>query len=117
MAKYYYDRLKTVILPRNADVNMIVGARGLGKTYGMRKYMIEDYLKNGYCFAEIARFREENNDVAADYFDRIIKDNIFPDYEFRTTNKTAEIRRKKTGKKRKIVAGVRLFYTLDHATA
>lgn len=99
MAKYYYDRLKTVILPRNADVNMIIGARGLGKTYGMRKYMIEDYLKNGYCFAEIARFREENNDVAADYFDRIIKDNIFPDYEFRTTNKTAEIRRKKTGKK------------------
>ena len=59
MAKYYYDRLKTVILPRNADVNMIIGARGLGKTYGMRKYMIEDYLKNGYCFAEIARFREE----------------------------------------------------------
>lgn len=45
MAKYYYDRFKTVILPRNADVNMIIGARGLGKTYGMRKYMIEDYLK------------------------------------------------------------------------
>lgn len=99
MAKYYYDRLKSQILPRNADVNMIIGARGLGKTYGMRKYMIEDYLKNGYCFAEIARFREENNDVAADYFDRIIKDGIFPDYEFRTTNKTAEIRRKKTGRK------------------
>ena len=25
MAKYYYDRLKTMILPRNADVNMIIG--------------------------------------------------------------------------------------------
>lgn len=99
MAKYYYDRLKTVILPRNADVNMIIGARGLGKTYGIRKYMIEDYLKNGYCFAEIARFREENNDVAANYFSRIVQDNIFPDYEFRTTNKIAEIRKKKTGKK------------------
>lgn len=99
MAKYYYDRLKTLILPRNADVNMIIGARGLGKTYGVRKYMIEDYLKNGYCFAEVTRFREENNDVAANYFSRIVQDDIFPDYEFRTTNKIAEIRRKKTGKK------------------
>lgn len=99
MAKYYYDRLKTLILPRNADVNMIIGARGLGKTYGVRKYMIEDYLKNGYCFVEVTRFREENNDVAANYFSRIIQDNIFPDYEFRTTNKIAEIRKKKTGKK------------------
>lgn len=99
MAKYYYDRLRTMILPRNADVNMIIGARGLGKTYGMRKYMIEDFLKNGYTFVEVARFREENNDVAEDYFDRIVKDNVFPDYEFRTTNKKAEIRRKKTGKK------------------
>ncbi len=100
MAKYYYDRLKTLILPRNADVNMIIGARGLGKTYGVRKYMIEDYLKNGYCFVEVTRFREENNDVAANYFSRIVQDDIFPDYEFRTTNKIAEIRRKKTGKKK-----------------
>ena len=99
MAKYYYDRLKTLILPRNADVIMIIGARGLGKTYGVRKYMIEDYLKNGYCFVEVTRFREENNDVAANYFSRIVQDNIFPDYEFRTTNKIAEIRKKKTGKK------------------
>lgn len=93
MAKYYYDRLKTLILPRNADVNMIIGARGLGKTYGVRKWMIEDYLKNGYCFVEVTRFREENNDVAANYFDRITEDNIFPDYEFRVRNKVAEIRR------------------------
>lgn len=99
MAKYYYNRLKTLILPRNADVNMIIGARGLGKTYGVRKYMIEDYLKNGYCFVEVTRFREENNDVAANYFSRIVQDNIFPDYDFRTTNKIAEIRKKKTGKK------------------
>lgn len=99
MAKYYYDRLKTMILPRNADVNMIIGARGLGKTYGVRKYMIEDYLKNGHCFVEVTRFREENNDVAVNYFSRIVQDDIFPDYEFRTTNKIAEIRRKKTGKK------------------
>lgn len=92
MAKYYYDRLKSQILPRNADVNLIIGARGLGKTYGVRRYMLEDYIKNGYCFVEITRYREENNDVAANYFDRIIEDNIFPDYDFRVRNKIAEAR-------------------------
>ncbi len=99
MGKYYYDRLKTLILPRNADINMIIGARGLGKTYGVRKYMIEDYLKNGYCFVEVTRFRAENNDVAANYFSRIVQDDIFPDYEFRTNNNIAKIRKKKTGEK------------------
>lgn len=93
MAKYYYDRLKSQILPRNADVNLIIGARGLGKTYGVRRYMLEDYIKNGYCFAEITRYREENNDVAANYFDRLIADNVFPDYDFRVRAKIAEARR------------------------
>ena len=93
MAKYYYDRLRTQILPRDADVNLIIGARGLGKTYGVRRYMLEDYIKNNICFVEVTRYREENNDVAAKYFDRIIEDNIFPDYDFRVHNKVAEIRR------------------------
>lgn len=93
MAKYYYDRLKSQILPRNADVNLIIGARGLGKTYGVRRYMLEDYIRNGYCFVEITRYREENNDVAANYFDRLIADNVFPDYAFRIRNKIAEARR------------------------
>ena len=93
MANYYYDRLRTQILPRNADVNLIIGARGLGKTYGVRRYMLEDYIKNGICFVEVTRYREENNDVAANYFDRITADNIFPDWEFRTHNKVAEARR------------------------
>lgn len=97
MANYYYDRLRTQILPRNADVNLIIGARGLGKTYGVRRYMLEDYIKNGICFVEVTRYREENNDVAANYFDRIIEDNIFPEWEFRVHNKVAEARR--TGNK------------------
>lgn len=92
MAKYYYDRLRNQILPRDADVNLIIGARGLGKTYGVRRYMIEDYIKNNICFVEVTRYREENNDVASNYFDRIIEDDIFPDYEFRVRNKIAEIR-------------------------
>ena len=97
MANYYYDRLRTQILPRNADVNLIIGARGLGKTYGVRRYMLEDYIKNGICFVEVTRYREENNDVAANYFDRITEDNIFPEWEFRVHNKVAEARR--TGNK------------------
>ena len=98
MGKFYYDRLREQILPRNADVTMIIGARGLGKTYGVRKYFIEDYIRNGYCFVEVARYREECDDVARNYFDRIVSDNLFPDYVFRTTTKTAEIAEKPLSK-------------------
>lgn len=101
MAKFYYDRLRQVILPRDADVNMIIGARGLGKTYGVRKYFIEDYIRNGYCFVEVARYREECDDVARNYFDRIVNDDIFHDWLFRTTTKTAEIARKPQDEKSK----------------
>lgn len=103
MANYYYDRLRTQILPRNADVNLIIGARGLGKTYAVRRYMLEDYIKNGICFVEVTRYREENNDVSANYFDRIIEDNIFPEWEFRVHNKVAEARR--TGDKEWLTCG------------
>lgn len=53
MANYYYDRLRTQILPRNADVNLIIGARGLGKTYGVRRYMLEDYIKTVFALLRL----------------------------------------------------------------
>lgn len=92
MARYYYERLKRLILPRDADVNLIIGARGLGKTYGVRRYMVEDYIRHGLRFVEVTRYKDENRDVAAHYFDRIVHDGVFPGYEFRTVGTTAEIR-------------------------
>lgn len=56
------------ILGYDADVTMVVEARGHGKTYGLREQCLRDYLNNGSRFAVITRFEEHIPDVARDYF-------------------------------------------------
>lgn len=72
----FYDWEKT--LAYDADVTMVVGARGIGKTYGLRKQCIRDFIKRGNRFAEIVRYKAEISDVASGYFDRLAHD---PDFE------------------------------------
>lgn len=78
----YYDWHKT--LSYNADVTMVVGARGIGKTYGLRKQCISDFLKHGWRFVEIVRYKKELSKVSDGYFDKLSNDPDFRDYVFRT---------------------------------
>lgn len=77
----YYDWQKT--FSYDALFNMIITARGRGKTYGLRKQAIKDFLKDGSTFAEICRFKEEIKNIKNGYFDKLIVNNEFPDYEFK----------------------------------
>lgn len=43
----------------NCLFNFILGIRGAGKTYGLLKYLIERYQKNGYRFLYVRRSEEE----------------------------------------------------------
>lgn len=88
----FYDWNKT--LSYDADVTMVVGARGIGKTYGLRLQFIRDYLKDGYRFVELVRHKNELSDFAISYFDKIQENNEFPDYEFKTTSRQAFIAKK-----------------------
>ena len=47
------------ILSFNAVFMMVVGGRGLGKTYGAKKYAIKNYLKRGEQFIYLRRFQKE----------------------------------------------------------
>lgn len=87
----FYDWEKT--LSYDADVTMVVGARGLGKTYGLRVRFIRDFLKDASRFVEVCRFKNELSGVADGYFNRV--QNEFPDYIFRTDAKYAYIAEKK----------------------
>lgn len=82
----YYDY--GPVLSHNATYNFIVGARGLGKTYGAKKQVIQDYIKRGDEFIYLRRYKTENrtrptffNDIAAE----------FPDHTFRVNGSTAQI--------------------------
>lgn len=72
----------------------MIGGKGIGKTFGLRKALIERYLKHGYRFAEFARSKEECKTVASGYFDKLQQVGFFQDYLFKTEKNTGYIARK-----------------------
>lgn len=91
----YYDWNKT--LSYDADVTMVVGARGIGKTYGLRLQFIRDYLNNGNRFVELTRHAKQLSGFTGSYFVRMIENNEFPNYVFRTDTKYAYIAQRPKG--------------------
>lgn len=78
----------------DAQINLIVTARGRGKTYGIRKLAINDFINDGFRFVEVVRYKKQlqgENSVANGYFDKIIAKNEFPGYMFRTQGTSAYI--------------------------
>lgn len=91
MAKYY-DWHKT--LSYDADVTMVIGARGVGKTFGIRTQCIRDWIKDGSRFVEVCRFKNELSGVSDGYFNRTGNQEEFSDYVFRTDARYAYIAKK-----------------------
>jgi hypothetical protein len=69
-------------LSYNCLFNFIVGARGVGKTYGAKRWAIKDYLKTGNQFVYVRRYKDELKKIKK-FFDDI-KDE-FPDVEFKVS--------------------------------
>jgi hypothetical protein len=78
----FYDWHKTFTY--DADVTMVIGARGIGKTYGLRKQCIKDFMKNGWRFVEVCRYKKELSHVSDGYFDRLGNDDDFKGKLFKT---------------------------------
>lgn len=66
-------------LSYNALFNFIVGARGVGKTYGAKKLAINRFLRDGSQFIYVRRYKQEFKRIK-NFFDDIADD--FPDHEF-----------------------------------
>ena len=56
---YNYER----IISYNCPVNILIGERGVGKTYGMKKYLIKKFLKKKEKFLYIRRYEAELKSV------------------------------------------------------
>lgn len=63
----------------NKLFNFIVGARGVGKTYGAKKKAIERFIKKNEQFIYLRRYKEELAKISK-FFDDI--NNEFPDIDF-----------------------------------
>lgn len=76
----FYNWEKT--LSYDADFTLVVGARGVGKTYGLRKQFISDYAKDGSHFVEIVRHAEQlkgDERIQNGYFDKLAEDHDIRD--------------------------------------
>ena len=75
------------ILTRNTPWSFVIGARGLGKTYGAKKNAIRDFIKNGNQFIYLRRTDVEQKTKGTFFSD--IQDS-FPGFEFRVNGAQAE---------------------------
>jgi hypothetical protein len=66
------------ILSYNAVIHMVVGNRSCGKTFGFKKWAIEDFLKTGAQFVYLRRYKTELDEISC-YFDDIRS--FFPDVD------------------------------------
>lgn len=67
-------------LSYNSLFHFIVGNRGAGKTYGFKKYAINDFLKTGRQFIYTRRYEKELKKTIGNFFNDIKHE--FPDDEF-----------------------------------
>ena len=88
----YYDWERT--LSYDADVTMVIGARGIGKTFGLRIQCIRDFIRDGSRFCEIVRFKNSLSVVSDGYYDRLSMLPEFDGYVFKTDSRYAWIARK-----------------------
>lgn len=81
---YSFDKIHSY----NATYMFVIGARGLGKTYGAKKRVINNFIKNGEQFIYLRRYSSELRGRAT-FFADISQE--FPDYHFRVQGQFAQI--------------------------
>jgi hypothetical protein len=74
----YYNPNK--MLSYNRILNMVIGARGIGKSYGMKEYPIKRFIKNGEQMIYLKRYKSDLKKVGT-YFDDIVP--AFPEHKFK----------------------------------
>lgn len=82
-------------LTHNMLINIIVGNRGGGKTFGAKEWAIDNFIKNKEQFGYIRRYREDLKEPMVQFFKDI--EYKYPDFEFKTDSKYFYIRQKSTG--------------------
>lgn len=87
----FYDWANT--FTKDAYMTFVCASRDAGKTYGLRKQLVRDYLKDSSRFVQLVRFKTDLAPVAGGYFDKLQESpNVeFPDHVFKTDAQTAYI--------------------------
>lgn len=85
------------ILAYDAKVTIVIGERGLGKTFGLRLQCIRDFIKSGWRFVVVVRYATElkgDTAVQRDYFGKVMSEGFFKDYIFKVEGTLGYIAKK-----------------------
>ena len=81
---YNYDR----IISYNALLNMIVGPRGIGKSFGATDFVTNQFIKKGDEFVYLRRYKTELSRGVKNFFSALIKENKYPNNTLSTKGLT-----------------------------
>lgn len=92
----YYDWQATMSRQTgtNGEICMVLGAKDIGKTFGLRLVCVNRFLKCRELFVEICRTNEELKAVMNGYFDKLQNAGFFEDLIFKTEKGCGYIARK-----------------------
>src|SRR5690625_4641719 len=68
------------LLSYDRILSFVIGARGLGKTYGYKKYAINRFIKYGEQFIYLKRYKSDIKGIGQ-FFDSVAQE--FPDATFK----------------------------------
>lgn len=86
----FWDIKRT--LTHNSLINIILGNRGGGKTFGAKELCIDNFIKRGEQFGYIRRYKDDLKEPMQQFFKDI--EYKYPNYEFKSDNKYLYIRLK-----------------------
>lgn len=71
------------LLSYNCLLNFVIGERGVGKSFQAKKFVINDYLKNGNEFVYVRRYKTELENAYEGFFEQLQNEGYFVDHAFR----------------------------------
>ena len=74
------------ILSYNALINVVIGDRGVGKSYGAKKWCIKRFIKKGEKFLYVRRNKHDLDDIGK-FFDDLLDDKEINAHEFKVSGK------------------------------
>ena len=81
---YNYDR----IISYNALLNMIIGPRGIGKSFGATDFVTNQFIKKGDEFVYLRRYKTELSRGVKNFFSALIKEEKYPNNTLATKGLT-----------------------------
>jgi hypothetical protein len=82
------------LLSYDRVMNMVIGGRSIGKTYGIKKQIIKEFIEKGHQFIYLRRYKGELKKVGQ-FFDAVSQE--FPNHEFKVKGREFWIDGKKAG--------------------